>query len=156
MYLILGSAACLSLPLVAQAAPPALGPAAVAPAAPAFEKADAEKAVTELATALDDNFVFPEAGKKYAAMLRANLAAGKYASFPTAQAFAEQVTSDLQAVHKDGHLRIHPMPAEMRSGGPGQGRQRSPRRSAREERGRQGRMALRRCGLHRLCGFPGQ
>jgi hypothetical protein len=119
MPLILGSAACLSLPLVAQATPPA--PAAAVPAAAAFEKADAEKAVTELATALEDNFVFPDAGKKYAAMLRANLAAGKYASFPTAEAFADQVTSDLQAVHKDGHVRIRPKPAEMRDRGPGQG-----------------------------------
>ena len=42
-------------------------------ARPAFDKADAEQAVTELATALEENFVFPDQGKAYAAMLRANL-----------------------------------------------------------------------------------
>jgi hypothetical protein len=109
---ILAGAACLSVPFQAQAAPtPAPAPEV---ARPAFDKADAEKAVTELATALEDNFVFPDAGKKYAAMLRANLAKGAYASFPDAPAFAERVTADLQAVHKDGHLRLRVAPAEQR------------------------------------------
>lgn len=89
-----------------------------------FDKADAEKAVSDLATALNDSFVFPDAGSKYAAMLRANLAAGKYASFADADSFAQRVTADLQAVHKDGHLRLRPVPADMRArqkggGGPG-------------------------------------
>ena len=86
-----------------------------APAAIPFDKADAEKAVSDLATALHDNFVFPDAGRNYAAMLRANLAAGKYASFADADSFAQRVTADLQAVHKDGHLRLRPVPAEMRA-----------------------------------------
>ena len=110
--IILASVACVSAPLLAQATP-APAPAA-APAKPAFDKADAEKAVTDLATALEDNFVFPDAGKAYAAMLRTNLAKGAYASFPDAQAFADKVTDDLQAVHKDGHLRLRVAPAEQR------------------------------------------
>jgi hypothetical protein len=110
--LIMASVACVSMPLLAQAAPPAK-PSAVAPK-PAFDKADAEAAVTELATALEESFVFPDAGKKYAAMLRANLASGAYASFADAPAFADKVTRDLQAVHKDGHLRLQVMPAEQR------------------------------------------
>lgn len=109
---ILAGAACLSVPFQAQATPtPVLAPEV---ARPAFDKADAEKAVTDLATALEENFVFPDAGKKYAAMLRANLAKGAYASFPDAPAFAEQVTADLQAVRKDGHLRLRVAPAEQR------------------------------------------
>ena len=96
--------------------------AAQAPAA-AFDAKAAEKAVTELASALEENFVFPDAGKRYAATLRANLAAGAYASFATPDAFAAKVTADLQAVHKDGHLRLRPMTAEMRErrGSPGPG-----------------------------------
>jgi Peptidase family S41/N-terminal domain of Peptidase_S41 in eukaryotic IRBP len=109
--LILASVACVSAPLLAQAAP-STSPAATA-SKPAFDKADAEKAVTELATALEENFVFPDAGKKYAAMLRANLAKGAYASFADAPAFADKVTEDLQAVHKDGHLRLRVAPAEQ-------------------------------------------
>ena len=110
--IILASVACVSAPLLAQAIPSAAPTAA--PAKPTFDKADAEKAVTELATALEDNFVFPDAGKAYAAMLRANLAKGAYASFPDAQTFADKVTDDLQAVHKDGHLRLRVAPAEQR------------------------------------------
>ncbi len=110
--LILAGIVCVSSPILAQAAPSAV-PAATA-TKPAFDKADAEKAVTDLAAALEDNFVFPDAGKAYAVMLRANLAKGAYASFPDAQAFADKVTEDLQAVHKDGHLRLRVAPAEQR------------------------------------------
>jgi hypothetical protein len=103
----------LSSHLNAQVAPAAA--AKPAPALTPFDKADADKAIGDLATALHDNFVFPDAGSSYAAMLRANLAAGRYASFPDADSFAQQVTADLQAVHKDGHLRLRPIPAEMRA-----------------------------------------
>ena len=102
----------LSSSLRAQVAPATAS--VQAPAAIPFDKADAEKAVSDLAAALHDNFVFAEAGRKYAATLRANLAAGKYASFADADSFAERVTADLQALHKDGHLRLRPVPAEMR------------------------------------------
>jgi len=106
--------ACASTPLFAQATPSPTAEAAK-PKDP-FVKATAEESVEVLATKLDDNFVFPEKGKAYAAMLRANLAAGKYASFADAQAFADAVTADLQAVHKDGHLRVHVVPPDAREG----------------------------------------
>lgn len=119
--LILGLAAsCVSIPLIAQTAP-AVPEQKAAEEKILFDKADAEKAVSDLATALEESFVFPDKGKAYAEMLRANLAAGEYASFPDAHAFARQVTDDLQAVHKDGHLRVRPFTAaeraEQRAGG---------------------------------------
>jgi len=107
-------AACAPVPLLAQDTAPA-APAA-APAVLPFVKADAEAAVRDLAAAVEENFVFPEIGKKYAEMLRSKLAAGGYSSFADAEAFAKQVTQDLQAVHKDGHLRLHPVTAEQRAG----------------------------------------
>jgi hypothetical protein len=115
--LILAGAACVCASAVAQAAAPAgEKPVVAEPAKIIFDKADAAKAVSDLAAGLEDNFVFPEAGKAYAALLRANLAAGSYSNFTDAQAFAEKVTADLQAVHKDGHLRLRPVTAEQRSG----------------------------------------
>ena len=111
-FLMLAGAACMSAPLLAQSTPTTAP--ATAPAKPAFDKADAEKAVADLATALDENFVFPDKGTDYAAMLRANLAKGAYASFADAPAFAEKITADLQTVHKDGHLRLRVAPAEQR------------------------------------------
>lgn len=111
-FLILAGAMCMPAALFAQTAP---APDATSQAArPAFDKADAQKAVTELASALEGNFVFPDKGKAYAAMLRANLAKGAYASFADAPTFAEKVTADLQAVHKDRHLRLRLAPAEQR------------------------------------------
>jgi len=104
----------LAAPLNAQttAAPAPSAPtapsatAAARPPAGPFVKAEADAVVAELATQLEDNFVFPDVGKQYAAMLRANLTAGKYASFADADEFAKTVTADLQAVHKDGHLHL--------------------------------------------------
>lgn len=112
---------------LAQSAAPVRVPAPEAAASKPFVKAEADAVVAELARQLEENFVFPDAGKRYAAMLRANLAAGKYASFPDARAFAEAVTADLQAVQKDGHLRVSVGPGPgggerqriMRPGGPG-------------------------------------
>jgi hypothetical protein len=86
-------------------AAPTPPPAAVQPVAP-FVEADGRAAVEALASALSDSFVFPEVGHRYAAALRAKLASGGYARFDNAEAFAKAVTDDLQAIHKDGHLRL--------------------------------------------------
>lgn len=72
-----------------------------------FDAVQAREVVEALATALDENFVFPDKGKAYAAALRAKLASGGYATFASAEDFAQTVTRDLQAVHPDGHLRLH-------------------------------------------------
>ena len=121
MALVLSlSAACVAFPLSAQVAPQS--PPSAQNAKQAFEPAKADEVVRELATQLEENFVFPETGKAYATMLRANLAAGAYASFADGEAFAEKVTADLQAVHKDGHLRLHVVPREDRAGPSGERR----------------------------------
>jgi hypothetical protein len=93
--------------------PPAATPAP--PAAPAkpvavtpFVAAEARQVVEALAKTLEANFVFPEVGQKYAAALRTKLDAGGYASFSSGREFAAAVTTDLQAVAKDGHLKLVP------------------------------------------------
>jgi hypothetical protein len=103
--------ALASTALVAQAPQPA-----PAPAPGPFDAAQAKGVVEKLASELDDNFVFPDVAKAYAAALRGKLAAGSYAQFQDADAFAEAVTADLQAVHKDGHLRLHPPRGEAGAG----------------------------------------
>lgn len=108
--------ACLSLSPDAHLPPssPTL-PAAQVP----YIRSDGEIAVHQLATSLEENFVFPEHGRAYAAMLRSQLAEDAYASFADANAFAAKVTADLQAVHKDGHLRLQVAPPPG-SNGPSQ------------------------------------
>jgi len=118
-------ASCIPAALFAQATPPVVG--AVQTKDP-FVKATADEAVRQLANKLADNFVFPEKGDAYAVMLRANLAAGKYASFADSQSFADAVTDDLQAIHKDGHLRVQVVPTSAQSGPGGKAQQGEPRR----------------------------
>ena len=81
-----------------------------------FRAADARTTVENLAKSLEENFVLPDKGKAYAAMLRAKLKAGAYDSFADAKTFANKVSDDLLAVHKDGHLRLHVIPPEDRGG----------------------------------------
>lgn len=115
--LLAAAAAVLPLSPVAGEAPAA----SAAAQAPVFDRAVAREAVGSLAERLEADFVFPEAGKAYASMLRARLAEGAYDSFPDPRAFAEAVTTDLQKVHRDGHLRVHVVPPEARSGPPQEG-----------------------------------
>lgn len=107
-----------SAPLMAQAAEDAqpLRAATAAPAEQPFGEADAEAAVTDLASALNDFYTYPAPGEAYAAMLRSKLASGAYSSFSDAETFARTVTADLQSVHQDGHLRLEVISPDERSG----------------------------------------
>ncbi len=80
-------------------------------------------AINALAEQLATRFVDPATGKQYAEMLRSNLAAGKYDGVSDPKAISERLTQDLQAVAKDGHLRVDaaaklPDGAGPRPGGP--------------------------------------
>jgi Peptidase family S41/N-terminal domain of Peptidase_S41 in eukaryotic IRBP len=91
-------------------------PVAAPPAAAAVKPLDAAErgqVITDLAKTLNDNFVFPEVGARYAVMLRANLAKGAYDSLTDPVAFGERVTADLQAISPDAHLRLAPQAAFM-------------------------------------------
>jgi hypothetical protein len=90
----------------AQAAPQGQsGPEA---ASSPFDAQAADSVIAKLADELEANFVFPDVATRYAAMLREKRASGAYRQFASAEAFAEAVTRDLQAVHQDRHLRLHP------------------------------------------------
>lgn len=80
---------------------------AIPPSAPApMDGAERGRVIEKLATELEKTFVFPEVGLRYAAMLRANQAAGAYDRLTDPAAFGEKVTADLQSVAPDGHLRL--------------------------------------------------
>jgi hypothetical protein len=99
--------ACLALsaPLQTQAAPaPTTSPAA-APESLPLEAGEGRAVALKLADELVSAFVFRDQAQAYAAMLRKNAAAGRYDS-GTREALAKLLTDDLQAVHKDGHLRV--------------------------------------------------
>lgn len=95
--------ACAGVPTGARTASPE--PAAAAPAKP-VDATERRQVVEQLAATLDSDFLYPEMAARYAAMLRANLAAGAYDGLSDPTAFGDKVTADLQAVGKDGHLRL--------------------------------------------------
>lgn len=92
------------LPALAQPAPQ---PPAAEAASP-MDAAERKAVIEELAAELRDRFVFPEVGARYAAMLKAKLAAGAYDQITDPEAFGKAVTADLQAVASDGHLKLMP------------------------------------------------
>ena len=110
--------------LLAQTAPqgqphrpgPEGAPVEIDPAAP-ISAAEAKKLAGELATMLEEGYVFPDTARKYAAALRTKAAAGGYDGVATAEGFADTVTADLRAVSPDNHLRV--MLGQPGPGGPG-------------------------------------
>jgi retinol-binding protein 3 len=56
--------------------------------------------------ALTKSYVFPEVATKMGAAIRKHVAAKKYDTLTSARAFAEALTTDLQAVSRDKHLRV--------------------------------------------------
>jgi hypothetical protein len=125
MIPMLAAVAALSVACAAQAAP-APAPPAVATVAAAADKpmdaAERRAVIEELAKDLQDYFVFPDVAARYAAMLRANLARGDYDKLTDPTAFGVKVTADLQAVSRDGHLRLAPNAAwELKSDAPAGG-----------------------------------
>lgn len=101
----------------------ALGAGAVMTGAAWGQSSDIPAAIAQLATTLEKNYVLPDVGVQYAAMLRAN-AAG-YAAITDAEALGAKITADLQAINRDGHLKVRPDRGEPglrpgpRSPGPG-------------------------------------
>ncbi len=76
--------------------------------------ADKTRIIEQLITELDRGYVFPEKAKAMATAISARAARGEYASLTSALAFADSLTSHLQAVSYDKHLRVrygNPRPA---------------------------------------------
>lgn len=71
----------------------------------------------QLAELLEGNFVLPDIAAKYAAMLRANAAAGRYDGETAATVLAAHITADLQAVYPDRHLRVRARAIPRAGGG---------------------------------------
>src|SRR6188768_1173061 len=89
------AAACLAFVLAAHAQEP------LAP----VEAAEREAVITAATEALEKSYVYPEVATRMATDLRAR--AGAYA-MTDAREFARAVTSDLQAISRDKHLRLFP------------------------------------------------
>lgn len=106
------AACCLSSLAAAQAVAPEAAkpqPAAARPvpvgANEPLEAGEGRAVAQKLADELVSSFVFHDQAEAYAAMLKANAAAGRYDK-GTRGELARTMTDDLLAVHKDGHLHV--------------------------------------------------
>ena len=62
--------------------------------------------ILNLLKELDDSYVFPETAKKMEADIRERMNKNEYDQITSGKAFAEKLTSDLQSVSHDKHLRV--------------------------------------------------
>lgn len=120
------TALSLALASILAAATGAASLAQTAPSAAAatvpLNAAQRAEVVETLAKEIEDYFVFPDVAKRYAAAIRQRLAQGAYEALTDPSEFAKALTSDLQAVQREGHLRVRaptdsePTRAEARPG----------------------------------------
>jgi Peptidase family S41/N-terminal domain of Peptidase_S41 in eukaryotic IRBP len=83
----------------------------VAPAEQPLNQAEKSAVVEKAGELLTANYIFPDRAADAKAKIDAALAAGDYDSITASKAFAERLTSDLQSVTHDKHVRVFPPPA---------------------------------------------
>lgn len=66
--------------------------------------------IDSVTKAMNEVYVFPDVAQNMEKLVRQNFKEGKYKAITTLAEFTERLTSDLQSVSKDKHLRIRPMP----------------------------------------------
>ena len=79
---------------------------ATPPGPPAVDAKDRAAIVEDIAAAVRDSYVIPEAGQRMAELLRRQLASGAYDGLATLDAFTEKLTEDLRSVSHDKHLAV--------------------------------------------------
>lgn len=78
-------------------------------------RANSDSPVAAAARALEDNYVFPDLGRRMADHLRVRESAGAYAALTDPAELARVLTADIQSVNGDKHLRVR---APSVAGGP--------------------------------------
>jgi tetratricopeptide (TPR) repeat protein len=78
---------------------------------------DRRAAVARLSELLANRYVFADVGEEAGRRVRERLDAGDYDALSEPSAFAEQLTSDLQGVSRDLHMRVRPR-QQQAGGGP--------------------------------------
>ena len=93
------------LPGLLMAAAMIAAPILAPPPAFAADEVSGDVIAETYAALLERDYVYPETGKRYAAALRAGIAAGRYAKL-SGEALGEAIDADVRAVSPDRHLRL--------------------------------------------------
>lgn len=67
---------------------------------------DKKEIVNRLADIMNENYVFPEKGKAMHDLIKSKLEKGEYDNIASADAFAEQLDTDLKSIIFDKHIRV--------------------------------------------------
>jgi hypothetical protein len=78
-----------------------------------IDKAEQQLVVDSVCAILNANYIYPETAKKIEDLLRNNAMKGVYDPLTDPNAFAEQLTKDLQSVSKDKHLWVGYNPEQI-------------------------------------------
>ncbi len=101
------AAAALVMGLSASGAAPAQTVAQITAEARARLEPEAIRdAVEELASMLEQRYVFPDVARQYATHLRERAEAGAYDGVDDPQHLAAQLSGELNSIHRDAHLRV--------------------------------------------------
>src|SRR5688572_26456810 len=92
---------------------------AIAQGGPALnmDGSEQKKVIDSVGYLLINNYIFPDVAKKMNDLLQENYKKGLYNSITNVSSFASQLTSDLQSISKDKHLKVNFNPgvaAQMR------------------------------------------
>ncbi len=71
--------------------------------------------ITQIATMLEEKYVYPEIGKKYSAHLLTLLSQDNYALITSGEQLAKQIESDLKEVQIDLHLKVSYSPQRVKN-----------------------------------------
>ena len=85
--------------------------ASAAAATPLVNQAEKRAVIEEAGVLLTANYIFPDRAADAKTKIDAALAGGAYDFTKAPEVFAEKLTSDLQSVTHDKHLRVFPPPA---------------------------------------------
>ena len=80
-----------------------------------LEKAEKKQVIDSVTAILETDYVFPEVAGEMNSLLRAKLKSGDYKKITDPAEFAELLTTDLQSVSKDRHLRVQFAPEAIAS-----------------------------------------
>jgi hypothetical protein len=101
------------LPIVFIAALAFTGPMQAQP----LDATEKRTVVEKAGELLNANYVFPDRAEAATAQIAAALAAGEYDDLTTPEAFAEKLTSDLQSITHDKHMRVSTPPSLLSPAG---------------------------------------
>jgi retinol-binding protein 3 len=87
----------------------------------ALEAAERRTIIDGVLAQLNEAYVFPDTAKAMERAIRARQRRGEYDRITSARAFADSLTSHLQAVSSDRHLRVRYVPRGVPSGSGGDG-----------------------------------